>query len=107
MCLKTHYHIRQNQESFLRKHRLFEMLICEIYNLLMLYRSKSLTSVELFEELSPFLKARLLFVIKQGETTDFFYDEFEMVEYVANLLSDKIYKILLNHNGYCCETESS
>lgn len=107
MCLKTHYHIRQNQESFLRKHHLFEMLICEIYNLLTLYRPKNLNSRELFEELSPFLKSRLLFVTTQEETTDFFNNEFEMIEYVANLLSDKIHKIHIHNNCYFCEIESS
>lgn len=48
------------------------MLICEIYNLLTFYHPKRLTSVELFKELSRFLKARLLFVIKQDEIADFF-----------------------------------
>ena len=49
MCLKTHESFVTDQESFLKHHKLFSMLICEIYDLLTLYQPSPLSSEEIFE----------------------------------------------------------
>lgn len=106
MCLKTHHHERQIRESFLRKHLLYEMLICQIYNLLILHRPSLLNSSELFEQLSPFLKVRISIVIKQDQAIELFHNEQGIIEYIANLLANKIYKIHVENSFYHCEQET-
>lgn len=106
MCLKTHHHGRQIKESYLRKHFLYEMLICEIYNLLIFHRPESLSSFEIFKQLSPFLKARISIVMKQDQAIELFNNEQGIVEYIADLLADKLYKIHVENSFYHCEQET-
>lgn len=106
MCLKTHHHGRQIKESCLRNNLLYEMLICEIYNLLIFHRPGSLSSLEIFEQLSPFLKARISMVMKQDQAIELFHDEQGIVGYIADLLADKIYKIHVENSFYHCEQET-
>lgn len=102
MCMKTRDYFITDKESFLRHHQLFSMLICEIYDLLILHQPNHLNSSELFKELTPFLKARLLLMIKQEpQALTLFKDELDMVSYIADLLSNKIFKIhQINHEYY-------
>ena len=67
MCMKTRDYFISDQESFLRHHQLFSMMICEIYDLLTLYQPQHLNTNQLFQKLTPFLKARLSFVMKNEE----------------------------------------
>lgn len=100
MCLKTRDDFINDQESFLRHHQLFSMLIKEIYDLLIFNQSRHLTSPQLFEELTPFLKARLSLVTKkEPQTYSVFKDELDIVSYIANLLVNKIPEIYqINHH---------
>lgn len=101
MCIRTYNQLMQRQESFLRKHYLFEMLIFEIYNTLQSFSPSSLNTAELFSEFSPFLKARISFIMNsQKETFDLFETHEEIVKYVADLLVDKIFSIHMNSEGY-------
>lgn len=102
MCIKTRDYFITDKESFLRHHQLFSMLICEIYDLLILHQPNHLNRTQLFEELTPFLKARLLFVIKkEPQALILFKDELDMVSYIADLLADKVFKIHeINHEYY-------
>lgn len=106
MCLKPHHHGCQIKESYFRKHFLYEMLICEIYNLLILHRPGSLSSSEIFKHLSPFLKARISIVMKQDQAIELFNNKQGIVEYTADLLADKIYKIHVENSFYHCEQET-
>ena len=69
MCLKTHESFVTDQESFLKHHKLFSMLICEIYDLLTLYQPSPLSSEEIFENLTPFLQSRIRFVLNRMPIT--------------------------------------
>lgn len=102
MCLKTQHHFINDQEAFLRHHQLFSMMICEIYDLLILHQPEHLNTTQIFQELTPFLKARILFMIKnEPQTLILFKNELDMVSYVADLLADKIFKIYqLNQQYY-------
>ena len=99
MCLKTRDDFTNDKESFLRHHQLFSILIKEIYDLLILHQAHYLTGTQIFEKLTPFLKARLSFVIKkEPQTHPLFKDELEIIYYIADLLVDKISKIhQVNH----------
>lgn len=102
MCIKTRDYFITDQESFLRKHQLFSMMICEIYDLLILHQPQHLNAAQLFQKLTPFLKSRLSFVMKnEPQALTLFKSELDMITYIANLLSEKIFKIYrLNHEYY-------
>ena len=104
MCIKTYNQLMQRQESFLRKHYLFEMLIFEIYNTLQSFSPSSLNTVELFSELSHFLKARISFIMhSQTDGYDLFKTHEEIIKYIADLLADKIFSIHVKNGGYYYE----
>lgn len=104
MCIRTYNQLMQKQESFLRNHYLFEMLIFEIYNTLQSFSPNPLDTTALLTELSPFLKARISFVMNsQKEAADLFQQEEDIVKYVADLLVDKIYSIYLSSENYYYE----
>ena len=101
MCLKTRDYFINDQESFLKHHQLFSMMICEIYDLLTLYQPKPLSIEQIFQQLTPFLKARIRFVIKtEPQALILFKNELDIVSYMANLLADKIFKIHHFGNEY-------
>lgn len=102
MCMKTRDYFINDIESFLRHHQLFSMLIWEIYDLLILHQPNRLNSAQLFEELTPFLKSRLLFIIKkEPQALTLIKDELNMVSYIADLLADKVFKIhQINHEYF-------
>ena len=102
MCMKTRDYFINDQESFLRHHQLFSMMIYEIYDLLILHQPQHLNTNQLFQKLTPFLKARISFVMKsEPQALTLFKNELDMVSYIANLLAEKIFKIYqLNHEYY-------
>ncbi|MBQ8993226.1 MAG: hypothetical protein IJ085_03745, partial [Turicibacter sp.] len=61
-----------------------------------------LNTNQLFQKLTPFLKARISFVMKsEPQALTLFKNELDMVSYIANLLTEKIFKIYqLNHEYY-------
>lgn len=94
MCVKTRTTLLNSKELFLRKHQLFSLLICETYNTLTYYKPKPLTPTEIFNELSPFLKARISYVLKTTtEEANLFKNEEDIVGFMVALLSTKIDKI--------------
>ncbi|MGL4337367.1 MAG: hypothetical protein ACRCST_10780 [Turicibacter sp.] len=107
MCVKTRTTLLNSKELFLRKHQLFSLLICETYNTLTYYKPKSLTPTEIFNELSPFLKTRVSYVLKTAnQEANLFENEEDIVGFIVALLSTKIDKIHDNEiNGveryYC------
>lgn len=101
MCIRTYNQLMQSQESFLRKHYLYEMLIFEVYNILQSVAPNPLNTIDLFYELSPFLKARICCVMNsKTEASDLFKNKEDIVKYVADLLADKIFSIYLTNESY-------
>lgn len=100
MCLKTHESFVTDQESFFKHHKLFSMLICEIYDLLTLYQPSPLSSEEIFENLTPFLQSRIRFVLNhEPHAHHFFIDEQAIIHYIMQLLTNKISKIRSTSKG--------
>ena len=100
MCLKTHESFVTDQESFLKHHKLFSMLICEIYDLLTLYQPSPLSSEEIFENLTPFLQSRIRFVLNhEPHAHHLFIDEQAIIHYIMQLLTNKISEICSTSKG--------
>lgn len=101
MCLKTRDYFINDQESFLKHHQPFSMMICEIYDLLTLHQPEPLSIEQIFQQLTPFLKARIRFVIKnEPQALILFKNELDIVSYMANLLANKTFKIHHFGNEY-------
>lgn len=101
MCIKAHHYLMQQQESFLRKHGLFEILMLEIYNLLKSSSPNLINSTQVLIKLSPFLQERLALVItSQGENSKLFNSREEIITYIVNVLIAKISVININTDGY-------
>ena len=107
MCLKTHESFVTDQESFLKHHKLFSMLICEIYDLLTLYQPSPLSSEEIFPfsinslaKETPILQSRIRFVLNhEPHAHHFFIDEQAIIHYIMQLLTNKISKIRSTSKG--------